>query len=780
MRQISESICRPAFSLLLALVVTLVTAMSAHGQSQQEPQGPPTVLSIDVRYSGPPKVSKEKILAQIQTKVGQPYSNSVVEQDIRSLYQSGAVLNVRIFAEPADGGVNVIVAIQTRSIVREIEIEGANRISAKKIRKKLKIKINSAVNEEELEKSRQEVIEMYQASGFNDIDIKTRVDTIDEKRGTSRVVFTINEGVKGAVRSVRFEGNAAFSDRVLRKQMKTRGKTLLAIFDKSGRLDETQLQQDLDSVREWYQNHGYIDVEVKDVRKERKEGEKGPMIITIVIAQGIKYHVGKVVITGEKITTVEKIRFLLKMKEGNVYSPKDLHDDAKKIADAYGAGGYVDLELTPEGKPAGPGRIDVHYKIEEGSRSFVQRINIVGNTRTKDKVLRREVLVAPGDVYNTIRVDLTKKRLENLGFFSKVETFPDDTGIAGRKDLTIQIEEKRTGSLSFGGGFSTVDSLVAFVELTQGNFDIADWPGFTGAGQKFRLRLQGGTQRRDFLLALTEPWFLDRRLSLGGQLFFSEADYLSSVYSQRDYGFSEEIRKPLNAFMYVTLGYRREELEIYRLTTGASQALRDEAGARDRSQFNSSIVFDRRDNPNITRHGQRISISPYIAGDYLGGNTQVYGFDAEVSQYLHLPWDTILLFNHEVASVNSWGNGNEVSIFDRLFLGGSNNLRGFQFRDIGPRDKGGEPLGGRAMSRSTVEFTFPIIEDKARGAFFYDAGFVNPDPFDFGMTNLADDVGFGIRMVLPIGPLRIDYGIPIRKDGRSGGGKFNFNVGYQF
>jgi outer membrane protein insertion porin family len=780
MRQISESICRPVLSLLLALVVTLVTAMSAHGQSQQEPQGPPTVLSIDVRYSGPAKVSKEKILAQMQTKVGQPYSNSVVEQDIRSLYKSGAVLNVRIFAEPEAGGVNVIVAIQTRSIVREIEIEGANRISAKKIRKKLKIKINSAVDEEELEKNRQDVIEMYQASGFNDIDVKTRVDVIDEKRGTSRVVFTISEGVKGAIRAIRFEGNTAFKDGVLRKQMKTRGKTILAIFDKSGRLDETQLQQDLDSVREWYQNHGYIDVEVKDVRKERKEGEKGPMIITIVIAEGIKYHVGKVVITGEKITTVEKIRFLLKMKEGNIYSPKDLHDDSKKIADAYGTAGYVDLELTPEGKPEGTGRIDVHYKIEEGSRSFVQRINIVGNTRTKDKVLRREVLVAPGDVYNTVRVDLTKKRLDNLGYFSKVETFPDDTGIAGRKDLTIQVEEKRTGSLSFGGGFSTIDQLVAFAELTQGNFDIADWPGFTGAGQKFRLRLQGGTQRKDFLLALTEPWFLDRRLSLSGQLFFSEADYLSSVYSQRDYGFSEEIRKPLNAFMYMTLGYRREELEIYNLTAGASQALRDETRARDRSQVSTSLVFDRRDNPNITRHGQRISIAPYVAGDYLGGNTQVYGFDAEVSQYLHLPWDTILLFNHEVASVNSWGNGNEVSIFDRLFLGGSNNLRGFQFRDIGPRDKAGEPLGGRAMSRSTVEFTFPIIEDKARGAFFYDAGFVNPDPFDFGTTNLASDVGFGIRMVLPIGPLRIDYGIPMQKDGRSGGGKFNFNVGYQF
>ena len=231
------------------------------------------------------------------------------------------------------------------------------------------------------------------------------------------------------------------------------------------------------------------------------------MIITIAIMEGPQYHVGKISISGEHATTEQKIRALLKMKEGSVYSPKALHDDAKAVADAYGSGGYVDL-FVPEGAPAGPARIDVHYKIEEGDRSFVQRINIIGNTRTKDKVIRREVLIAPGDVFNTVRVETTKKRLDNLGYFSKVETYPEDTGVAGRKDLTVLVEEKRTGSLSFGGGFSTVDQLVGFAELTQGNFDLMNWPGFTGAGQKFRLRVQYGTQRKGCPSGIvTEPWF---------------------------------------------------------------------------------------------------------------------------------------------------------------------------------------------------------------------------------------------------------------------------------
>ena len=262
------------------------------------------------------------------------------------------------------------------------------------------------------------------------------------------------------------------------------------------------------------------------------------------------------------------------------------------------------LSILPEGTPAGPALIDVHYKIEEGARSFVQRVNITGNTRTKDKVIRREVLVAPGDVFNTVRVETTKKRLENLGYFSKVETYPEETDIAGRKDLTIMVEEKRTGSLSFGGGFSTIDKLVGFVELTQGNFDITNWPGLTGGGQKFRMRLQYGSERKDFLLALTEPYFLDRRLSLGGQLFFNEADYLSSEYNQRNYGFSIEARKPINQYMYASLGYRLQNVEIFDVSSNASLQIQEAEGSTVESQIFTSVVFDRRDSPVITRTGQ--------------------------------------------------------------------------------------------------------------------------------------------------------------------------------
>lgn len=775
MTQFAGPIRRPIQTILLVLLLLGAASLAGYGQTAPQNQGPPLISSVEVQYVGPQTISREKVLAQIRTKPGRPYSESLVEQDIKALYETGTVQNVRIFGQADGDKVKVMVVLQTRSLVHEIEIVGAERINAKKLRKAIALKINGPLSEEELEKAREKIIETYQSKGFTDVDVKYKVDT-DETHGTSRVIYTITEGTKGAVSSIHFEGNTKFKEGVLRKQMKTKGKTFYSFIDKSGRLDESQLEQDLNAVREWYQDHGYIDVEVKEVKRERLNGK---LNLVVVLDEGPIYHVGKIVISGEKAANKEKIRALLKMKEGGIYSPKQIREDSKKIADAYGSGGYVDLQVTPQGVPAGQGRIDVHYQLQEGGPSFVQRINIVGNSRTKDKVIRREVLIAPGDILNSVRVETTKKRLDNLGYFSKVETYPEETGVSGRKDLTIQVQEKRTGSLNFGAGFSTIDQLVGFIEMTQGNFDILNWPNFTGAGQKFRMRIQYGTSRKDIVLGLTEPYFLDRRLSLGGEIFFREADYLSDIYAQRNYGFSVEARKPIMAFMSLNLGYRLESTEIFDIAPGSSGAIQAEEGTSTKSQITSSLIHNTLDNPFLTRRGHRISITPYVSGGFLGGSEQIYGLSVEARQYFHLWKDSILLLSGAFGAVDNWGDGRGVRIYDRLFLGGSNDLRGFDFRDVGPKDINGEPLGGQSMATFTIEYTMPIIE-KARAAVFYDTGFVNAAPWDFNTSHVVSDIGVGLRLDLPIGPIRIDYGIPLQKDRNHGDGKFNFNVGYQF
>ncbi len=297
------------------------------------------------------------------------------------------------------------------------------------------------------------------------------------------------------------------------------------------------------------------------------------------------------------------------MKEGKVYSPKGLHDDAKAIADAYGTGGYVDLVVLPEGSPAGEGRIDVHYKIEEGDRSFVQRINIIGNTRTKDKVIRREVLVAPGDVFNTVRVDITKKRLDNLGYFAKVETYPEDTGVPGRKDLTVQVEEKRTGSLSFGGGFSTVDSTGGLRRTDPGQLRHHQLARLDRRWPEVPRPRPGRNAAQGFY---SRP---DRALFPRPALFARRPGVLHrSRLSQRRVTISGTTVSPSRCasrscrLMYGTLGYRAGEhrdlqcrLRRFRPNQGGT----GDAPATAKSW--RSLVFDRRDNPVLSRKGTRIT-----------------------------------------------------------------------------------------------------------------------------------------------------------------------------
>src|SRR5450432_1395012 len=635
MKSLNSLVRSAAVFLSLGLSIALprwAGAQSIEGQ---------TITSIEVSYVGPQTVSKDRVLANIKTKVGTPYSETTVEEDIRGLYDTGKIQNVRIFGEPKGNGVRVQVILATRALVTEIEIDGAESFKAKKLRNEIKFKVPSYTDAEKLEEGRQNILDFYQRKGFPGVDVQMQLVT-DEAHGTARAVYTIKEGAKGAVREVRFEGNKTFSDRALRHEMKTRAKTMISFFDKSGRLDQAQLQQDLDSVREFYQNHGYIDVAIPEVRQEHFE--KGVRIV-IVINEGIKYHVGKVAFTGEEVASEQKIRLLLKMKEGAIYTPKGLKDDTKAIYDGYGAGGYVDVDILPQGIPAGEGVVDLTYTITEGTRSFLERVNIAGNTRTKDKVIRREILILPGDIYNTVRVDVTKARLENLGYFSKVDTFPQETTIPGRKDLLVQVEEKRTGSLNFGAGFSTIDSLLGFVELSQGNFDLFNWPSFTGGGEKFRARVQYGTERQDYLLSLTEPYFLDYRLSLGGEIYYRVANFLSSIYDQRNYGFDITASKPLTPFLSTTLTYRLEEIDIFNVQPSASPLIFAEEGNNLVSSITPSILYDTRDSVFLTRHGHRVTFTPYITGGFLGGNIQTYGFDLQGSQYLLLPWDTILLFD---------------------------------------------------------------------------------------------------------------------------------------
>jgi outer membrane protein insertion porin family len=765
------------FQKLFLTLIGLATLLAPCSSPAQEM---PVVRSIEVQFVGPQTVSKEKILANMRTRVGRPYSPQVTEEDVRNLYATGNITNVRMFGEPQGNGVKVIVVVATKSTVSEIVILGATRVKTSKLRDEISTKPGSPMSESMLEADRQKIIEYYQGKGFGDVDVRYRTEG-DEKRGTVRAIFDVTEGAKAKIDRVSFSGNSAVKRSELMKVIKTKPKGLVNILSSTaGKLNSDQLQDDVRAIKELYQGKGYIQAEVRQPTITRR-GVK--VDVTFPIVEGTRFRVGKVTYSGVRVFTLDELTKGLKLKTGAIYSPQALAADRRTIGDLYGSRGYLDAAIIATPLPGGAGVVDVDVRLEEGVQYYVDKVNIAGNTRTKDKVIRRELALAPGDLFNTVRMDASRQRLENLRYFSKTDVRPAEPliSVPGRRDLNVDVTEQRTGSFNFGAGFSSIDNLLGFVELTQGNFDIAGWPRLTGAGQKFRTRIQYGTQRKDFVISLTEPYFLDQKLSVGTEAYYRDASFTSDVYDERRYGGAIFLRKPINEFTFARFEYRLEETDIRNVSLLASPTIRAEEGIRSKSQLSAGLTYDSRDRVYLPRQGMRIDGQAYVAGGFLGGQTDIYGVDLEASKYIGLPGNTILTLEGQIAAVDTWSGGDRVPIFDRLYLGGPNNLRGFRFRDVGPKDVFGEPIGGQTLARFTVEYTFPIIE-MARGAVFYDMGFVNAGAWDFGTGSLNSNYGIGLLLDIPaIGPIRIDYGIPIRTDRfNDSSGRFQFNVGYKF
>ena len=769
---------------LLGIVALIIAQFAALAQ---DAANMPLVKSIEVQFVGPQTVSKEKILANMRTRVGRPYSPRVTEEDVRNLYSTGNLTNVRMFGETQGDGVKVIVVVATKSTLAEIVFNGNTRVKTSKLRDEISSKAGAPVSDSALEADRQKIVEYYQGKGYGDVDVRYRTENVG-KQGSVRAVFDVMEGTKAKINHVNFAGNHSLKRSDLLKVVKTKPKGIMNVLSSTaGKLNTDQLQEDVRAIRELYQSKGYINVDVRRPSVTRS-GDK--VDVTFQIVEGPQSHVGRVSVAGARVFAADEITQKLSLKPGSIYSPQALAADRKAISDMYGTKGYLEVAVSPTPVPVGGGNVDVNFRIDEGVQYYVDKVNISGNTRTKDKVIRRELALAPGDLFNTVRMDASKARLENLQYFSRTEVRPAEPliSVPGRRDLNVDVAEKQTGSFNFGAGFSSVDSLLGFVELTQGNFDLMNWPKLTGGGQKFRVRAQYGSQRKDFILSLTEPYFLDRKLSLGGEVYYRDASYTSSVYNERRYGGDIFLRHPINDFTALRLEYRLEEIQLHSFSPIASPTILAENQSYLKSQVSASLTYDSRNRIYLPSSGIRADAQVYVAGGFLGGNESIYGFDLSAAKYIGLPGDTILSIEGEIAGVDNWSGGKRVPIFDRLYLGGANSLRGFRYRDVGPKDVFGEPIGGQSLARLTVEYTVPIIE-KVRGAIFYDVGFVSSGAFRFDAKRdpnrsggLNSDYGIGLLLEIPsIGPIRIDYAIPLQSDAfNKSGGKFQFNIGYKY
>lgn len=757
------------------------------------------VQQVDVLFKGAATLDPNRVRAQMSTRVGEPYSDESVERDIRTLYATGAVENVDIQTVNVTGGVKVIVTLSGRGAIGEIDFIGNAAFDNKKLREEIEVATGDPVDDAKLTTAQQKIRELYEKKGFSDVLITYDV-VPSSKEGFSSVLFKIEEGARGLIGEIRFEGNHAITSRNLKSKIKSKERTFYRLWGKAGKLDNQTLIDDVTTIQEAYQDEGYVYAKV-GYRREALDEKSTALIFEI--NEGGKYEVASVELNGITIFTKDELTPAILTEAGYTYSGTDVRGDEKMIRDYYGSRGYADAKVDTQLTDAGPGKLNVIYNVTEGSKSFIRKVNISGNVKTKDEVIRRELPFAPGDPLNTVQLEAAQTTLENMNYFeTKGEANPlairqIDTEVSGFKDVEVNVTEKPTGSVNFGAGFSSVDSLVGFVDVTQTNFDISDWKDFRGAGQRFNMNLRYGLRTSSFNTSWTEPWFLGQKLALTVSLFYQNLFYLSNRYDQINVGASVGLRKPIGQHAFIEGTYTLQQTTIdvdMGSSDDSTQVLRDEDGDFLISKFELNYVHDTRDSVFITRKGHKFEAGVMASG--LGGDVEVYGANLGGQQFFSLPGDTILSFEGMARWVDNWG-GDQVPIFERQFLGGAYNLRGFDFREAGPKDSVGEAVGGNISLFGSMEVSFPIIE-KVRGAFFWDVGMIQSDieaadgktsgirnggPI-IGDGEVYSNVGIGVRLFLPVGPIRLDLGVPVIKpadDNFVGNSpRFQFNMGYRF
>ena len=738
------------------------------------------VKEVVFRYNGPKSVAEPRLRGFTETKAGQNFDAGVVDEDVKRLYESGLVKDVQVLGEEVTGGVKVIFEVTTQGTIDTVGFEGNSVFSDQKLAREVKITAGEILNDAKILTARRNIQEYYKGFGYPDVGVSHRLQ--DEGDGVTALILLINEGVKNEVRKIIFEGNEAFDNVVLRREMETKQKGIFSFLTKSGRIDNQQLQRDLESLSEFYQNNGYLRADV--ISADRVPVGDGRVDLVINVQEGSKYVVNQIQFGQMTVFTPEELTPALSLIAGLDYSAKKVNDDRRAIRSHYGSRGYADATVAAEVKDAGPGLVNIAYRVKEGQRFKVGRVEIVNNERTKDRVIRQEVPMKPGEYFNSVEVETTQKRLENLRYFDSVQVTGESSSRAGYRDLNIAVQDGKTGEVNFGAGFSSIDNIVGFVNLEQRNFDITNFGKFTGGGQRFSAQIRLGSERQDVKVSLTEPWFLGRRLSLGGELYFQSRDFLSDEYDQRNAGAAVFLRKAVGPRSYIRGEYRLEQIEVD-VDGDSSDAFQAEDGDFVRSAFSLSYVYDSRNSIVIPRKGHKASLGLTLG---VGGDVETYKFEASGSKHWSLPLDLIFNLSGSLATVDSYSGSDEVPIFDRLFLGGQRDLRGFEFRDLGRRDVEGanatqEALGGNTSAYLTTEVTFPILE-KVRGAVFFDAGFVNEEAWDFSPEDIYADWGLGLRLDLPgVGPLALDYALPIivpdSDEEADQGGQFNFYINYQ-
>ncbi|MBN1353866.1 MAG: outer membrane protein assembly factor BamA [Candidatus Omnitrophica bacterium] len=734
---------------------------------------------IKVLLKGNKNISTTTILSKIRMKPGSPFSQEIANDDIKRLYALGYFTDVAVDAEDQEGGVVVTVIVEEKPVIKDIIFEGNSKISAKRLKKIMQLKTSDMLNFSKLSEDLMEIKSFYERNGFYQINAKYELEK-DEEGNNVTIKIIIDEKTRMRIKRVFIEGNKAVKAKKIKELMETRP----AWIFRRGYFDDGTFENDLTKIKAYYQDLGYLDMSVTPSLDYDRQ--KGLIFITLKIAEGKEYYFGDIAVKGNTVFPEEEIMSKISSKKGNPFSYSALREDIENVRTFYYHEGYMNVEVgVDRALHTDTQTVDIVFNIDAKEVVYIGRINIKGNTKTKDIVIRRELRAYPGEKFDGDKIRRSKERLYNLGFFEDIYFETTKTDKPNVSDLDITVKETKTGEFSFGGGYSSIDEFIGFVEVVQKNFDLFNFPYFTGDGQNLSVKAELGTVRSNYNISWTEPWIFDYPLSFGVDAYHwthYRRTHVGYGFDEKRFGGDVRFGKEFLEYFRADLMYKLENVDISDISDDATQDLKDEEGDNWLSRLGFGIVFDNRDNVFSPTKGFVSSLSMENVGGFLMGDKDfLKGFTS--NSFYYSPIKKIVIeLSARVGLAQSYWNTDEVPIYERYFAGGANTIRGYQERKVGPRDpSSNDPIGGEALLVGNAELTFPLYEKIVKGAVFYDVGNVWRRIEDFAQGGYKQGVGIGVRVKTPIGPLKLDWGYPLNDnhdDDKEG--QFYFSVSHGF
>lgn len=758
--------CKIFFSFLIFCLISF--AIISNAQAGQ------TIRAINVE--GNTITSADSIMGMISSRIGQSYDRDLVHEDVKKLFDSGRFSDVWVDKVPFAGGVKLIIHVVEKPVIADIVFEGNKKIKDKTLRELVTVESYSQLNNAQLLESIEKIKDKYHKKDYNLVEVGYEIRPKED--GESELVFKIEENAKTYVNKISFIGNRVFSDRQLRKIIKTKKKSFLGFITHAGSMREELLEADIVLLNRHYLKHGYLRAAISPPQIEVTKDKKY-IYITYIIEEGKQYRIKNINIAGDILTTKEELLSKLETKEDTIYNQEIVERDIQMYTLLYGNEGYAFANIRPIPDINDEEEtVDLTFYIEKGKRIRIEKINITGNDVTRDKVIRRELKVQENDIYNEEKIQLSKVKLMQLGYFENVEFSTPRGSTDDSLILNINVEEKPTGTFNIGAGFSTVDKFIFSASVSKKNFFGYGWSGTISAELSSRRQL--------FYLQLTDPYFLDTDWILGISGF--RMVYRYPDFDRKSMGGGLTIGRRLFDYSSVNLGYRFEDVEVTDFSPIVPQVFRNNASGVT-SEISLSLAHDTRDNRVTTTKGTYNTATVEVSGTKLGGTNDYFRTSFNSRVYLPIKWGFVARFNGRIGYIKSL-NTEPVPLFERYFLGGVNSLRGYYPLSVGPKIR--IPTGPTGPDRDfvyggnkellfNVELEIPLYEKGGfKGVVFFDAGNAFAENENFSLTNLLCDYGAGLRWNSPMGPLRFEWGFPINKRPGDDSVVFNFTIGSFF